>query len=463
MAAKVLDGFVEKGQTAWIPGRKIQDSIKSFNEQFYKNLENEEQFFLLLIDFAKAFDSVSHDFIFLLLEKQGFPDWYVQVVRHLLLGVGAYTTLRGASRKFIDVLTGVKQGCPLSTVIFILIIDPLLFFLKSSSCYFEGTDFETHPQGFADDSGVGFHDVRALNTITRVYDDFCEAVGSKYRVNRTKSCLLSTLPLREEEKQVIGCSRWPDIPTPERAKYLGFLMGRGVTTEEVYQAPLGKFTQRVNSYMHLRSLLSTTSKIRVANYYLNSIFSYISPLLHMPNSVVSSIRAKLRDFIVPFGRGQSLESLMFEGDVGGLKSPLRDPYLACLAGLATHYNPEQPPPPPAPEWCEGRNLETPRITTHTYHGFHYALEYRGGLETERRASYYYKALNQSDYIRDRARDSIRQKLTRRGIPHATLNIPDLGNFSQGRKTNRKTNKKRNTRGGKARAGAPPPPRTQGPP
>jgi hypothetical protein len=412
----VVKSFLEESQHAWIPGRRIQDPIKSFNKLFYEALENKEQLYLLLVDFAKAFDSVSHEFIFMVLEKLGFPQWYCNAVKHLLQGMGVFTTIRGTKRRFIEVLQGVKQGCPLSTIIFIIVMDPLLFLLRKENCPLpEGRTEESTPQGFADDTGVAFTNFKLFPVYTRIYDDFSSAVGGTFQVNLSKTDLLSTLPLCTQVRKEIQESSWPEIQTPEHALYLGVLTGRDVDTEMVYARPLNKFLRRIQSFSHVRTLLSTNVKVSICNVYLNSIFSYISPLLLPPESVTRLVRKMVGQFCIPFKTGQRCDSLLHPASMGGLRTPLKDLYLTSLAGLCKAYKSESTPVPSLPNVYNSIDVDFPRIDYHTHYGFHWAIQYDSGIGEGATQKFYYKALAESEYLKEKAFEEVVCKLGDRGV------------------------------------------------
>ena len=109
----------------------MTDHIRLFNHLFYTALFDDLDFFILFCDNIKAFDSMHHDFIHAALKKQGFPLWFRNVARNLMSNVLLIPTLSPEAR--IPFFKGVKQGCPLSPVLFILIYDILITFLKNAA------------------------------------------------------------------------------------------------------------------------------------------------------------------------------------------------------------------------------------------------------------------------------------------------------------------------------------------
>ena len=78
------------------------------------------------MDTAKAFDSIDHDFIHVAVERAGLPEWFSNVIRCLLHACKVRPSIRGAPDIWIDIARGVKQGCPLSPLLFVICYDILI-------------------------------------------------------------------------------------------------------------------------------------------------------------------------------------------------------------------------------------------------------------------------------------------------------------------------------------------------
>lgn len=67
---------------------------------------------LELIDPEKAYDKVSHQFLFQILEVLGFPDQLMKVIRGLYKGVSSQVLVNGTLGGSIPVMSGVGRGAP---------------------------------------------------------------------------------------------------------------------------------------------------------------------------------------------------------------------------------------------------------------------------------------------------------------------------------------------------------------
>ena len=118
-----IQDLLEDSQHAFRKDASIEDNIRYFNEDFYRHLENQSEYHLLLHDFEKAYDSISRDYLFALLRQIGLPTWCINVIRALFRRVKAFPILTAKHDITINMDSGLKQGDPLSPLLFIRCID----------------------------------------------------------------------------------------------------------------------------------------------------------------------------------------------------------------------------------------------------------------------------------------------------------------------------------------------------
>jgi hypothetical protein len=72
----VADKIIDNSQTAYIPGRSVMDNIRLIQDIIQDNSTVDR--ILVSLDAKKAFDSVSHSYIELVLDKYGFGDNFIR-------------------------------------------------------------------------------------------------------------------------------------------------------------------------------------------------------------------------------------------------------------------------------------------------------------------------------------------------------------------------------------------------
>ena len=78
---------------------------------------------LLAIDFEKAFDSLNHSFLLKVLEKFNFGTYFLQWIKTFYSNVSSCVLNNGFTTDLFQVRCGIRQGYPLSPLLFILALE----------------------------------------------------------------------------------------------------------------------------------------------------------------------------------------------------------------------------------------------------------------------------------------------------------------------------------------------------
>ena len=307
-------------QKMFLPGRRMTDHLRDINESYYKKVQENLDMFILFTDNAKAFDSIHHDFIIAALVKQGFPEWLVNAVTNLLTSVRVSPSL--APEFSIDIMRGVKQGCPLSPLLFILCYDVLEFklsFLKNIKVKAAADDLAIETDTLEDA-------VRAFPVID------CFTTASGLGINRNKTVILSAKDHLSRwfapSITRIQNSNWPLVKFVDSHKYLGILFGRKIQVEDVFAAPAKKAAERARSFGMALSKMDTQRRITTFNVFITPIFSFVQLFYIMPSSVYREYRGIMHRAITPFrGAAWPYSQLCAPPSFIGFKQPLRDPWV----------------------------------------------------------------------------------------------------------------------------------------
>ena len=100
----------------------------------------------VLLDYKKAFDSVSHSWIIEILKLAKIPDEIIEVIKMLMYKWRTKIHLYGETDSIetseIECYNGIIQGDMLSLVLFILSVNPLSFILHKEEGYKLGKEKE---------------------------------------------------------------------------------------------------------------------------------------------------------------------------------------------------------------------------------------------------------------------------------------------------------------------------------
>ena len=95
-----------------------------------KSLEYNLPIWLVLIDYTKAFDTVEHTMLWKVLADQGVPPDFILLLQRLYTGAQAYVRTDVSSRSF-RICRGVRQGDPISPLLFIAVMEHIFTRLKA--------------------------------------------------------------------------------------------------------------------------------------------------------------------------------------------------------------------------------------------------------------------------------------------------------------------------------------------
>jgi hypothetical protein len=96
------------------------------NELYHDAERTDQNLIITTIDFSNAFGSVPHELIMSTMKQRGFPEWVRQLVKDMYEDASSTIEVGGTRSSEIGWRKGVKQGCPLSPLLFNLCLEPLL-------------------------------------------------------------------------------------------------------------------------------------------------------------------------------------------------------------------------------------------------------------------------------------------------------------------------------------------------
>lgn len=152
----------------------------------------------LLLDFAKAYDSLDFKFLYAILRRHDYPDHFVQVIEKLHTGTSVRFVANGTRSHRLKVTRGIRQGCPLAPLLFILALEPLYQHLERGRVHRgmplenEQTTMALHVAGYADDPAIYLRGPEEIDAVIHVVADFGKASG--LQLNRGKTVAIALHP-----------------------------------------------------------------------------------------------------------------------------------------------------------------------------------------------------------------------------------------------------------------------------
>ena len=120
---KFLENLISVSQTAFVKNRSIGQCVRLIDGLMNYTKDIDTTGVLIAVDFQKAFDSLEWRFMFKSLQNFNFGPSLIEWVRIFYHNPSSCVMNRGLSTKYFDLTRGVRQGDPLSLILFILSLE----------------------------------------------------------------------------------------------------------------------------------------------------------------------------------------------------------------------------------------------------------------------------------------------------------------------------------------------------
>ena len=98
---------------------------KSINVIYYINKLKNKNHMIISIDAEKGFDKIQHPFMTKTLQKEGIKVTYSYIIKAIYNKPTANIILNGEKSKAFPLKSGTRQGCPLSPLLFNIVLEVL--------------------------------------------------------------------------------------------------------------------------------------------------------------------------------------------------------------------------------------------------------------------------------------------------------------------------------------------------
>ncbi|KAL3689767.1 hypothetical protein R1sor_016076 [Riccia sorocarpa] len=279
--APVLQRVISWEQNAFLTGRQLHTTVFLCNEAVFEAKNNKQDCVLLKIDFKKAFDTLRWEFLYAAMRQMQFGERFITFVQTLNNQATSSVRVNNACSKSFAISRSVRQGCPLSPLLFTIAVQVLTDVINSMVLHnqLKGIDLQRigvhYCQGyFADDSHLLLSaDRQNLLNAKSLIHTFGVASGLMVQWGKSKARWVSQdnpmPPWISELDWIWGLNDDSD-------KLLGFHFKDGLDMDTIFQVALQKIKTRINSPTARSSTIH--GRIVIANHLIYGILWFILPL-----------------------------------------------------------------------------------------------------------------------------------------------------------------------------------------
>lgn len=284
---EILHNIIGEGQSACIKGQtcignlmKIRNLISSLQRTRRKKIA------IMSIDLQKAFDKVNLNYLWACLVKFGFPENLINVLKCIYSEASSKVLVNGHLTGEIKIKKSVRQGCPLSMVLFVLYIEPLLCGInrKVEGCQLGQDTIKS--MAYADDVNFIVQSDTEAGNVFELLSEFCTDSGAS--INYEKSSFL----------RLNNCIMGPQlINETDQLKILGMIFCADIKT--TIKNNYEKAIQNVNFMFNFngKRRMNLLQKIWFSNTFVLSKLWYISQIVPPENVHIAKFKKAVGKFI----------------------------------------------------------------------------------------------------------------------------------------------------------------------
>ncbi|MCP3888847.1 MAG: hypothetical protein GY702_08215 [Desulfobulbaceae bacterium] len=312
---KVLPSIISVNQSGYVEDRFIGDSVCTISDIMYYTKEQQIPGILLCIDFEKAFDSVSWDYLFATLDAFNFGNYFKKWIKILYTGISSCVMNNGRTSQYFDIERGVRQGDPLSAYLFILVTETLTAAINEEKNIkgFKMFEKEIKLVLYADDTTAFLKDKESVLKMLEIMDKFKKCSGLSINVDKTEAMSIGNSI--EEGTDF-------DFKWKKNINILGIHFSYDET--EMFNVNYNEQLKKMEKTLNLWKMrdLSLMGRIMITKSVALSKFIYLGSIIGITDDIADKIEKQIYSFIWKNKKARIKKTtLIGKYEEGGLQAP----------------------------------------------------------------------------------------------------------------------------------------------
>ena len=325
------DELIHEDQAGFIPRRSIFNHIRLAKAVISYAEIVEEDGAIIALDQEKAYDRIQHDYLWKVLEAFHIPAPFIRTVKALYSHAYTRVAINGVLSEPFRVTRGVRQGDPLSCLLFDLAIEPLACLIRNCQDI-RGLDIPCLVERlviklFADDTNLYLSKHDRLDIVQRILDTWCMASGAKFNIEKTEVIPIGSENYRRTVITTRKLNPQDQNPLPDRIRIakdreairmLGAWIGNKAEDQAPWEPIIDKVKETLKKWNKIRPTIEGKSLIIQA--FVGGLTQFLTQTQGMPAHIESALQKIINCFIWDDGEKPriALEFLQQPKERGGV-------------------------------------------------------------------------------------------------------------------------------------------------
>ena len=289
---RVIGSVTSIDQTCGVPSRFIGDNTALLRDLCHYCEVTDSQAAVLFLDQQKAFDRVEWPFLMAVLKKMGFGDSFRRWVETFYSNPVSCVIVNQFISSSFPLSRGVRQGCPLSPLLYVLCAEVLASKIRASPAI-QGVRLpqsacSSRVSQYADDTCIIIRSLSSLEALFRYFRLYGRASGAKLNLDKCSGLWLGRWRGRSDSP---GGLKW----SSSSVKSLGIFIGNDDLSHDNFDPRILKLSNKLRSWSRRKLSLSGKSFV-VSSLALSGLY-YTITSCPVPDWVMKKVSSLIWPFL----------------------------------------------------------------------------------------------------------------------------------------------------------------------
>ena len=293
----LLPTIIHSDQKGYVNGRNISEANRLLQDIIDYSEQNNINSSIIFLDYQKAFDRVEWGWALKCLERFNFGQKFIGCIQMIYKNAKTCLLTNGYRSSYFRISRSMRQGCPVSPLIYILQAEPLACSIRRNRDIIgfplpnpdhSGETIDVKLSAYVDDSQFFNSTEDSIKESFKIFEKFEKASGAKIHKTKTTAIYIGPWKTKEPEFKEISWSN-------SYVKTLGINHGYHIPEQEIWMDKIKKMKNCIQIWKSRD--LTLKGKILIIKTFLVSQINYELEMNSIPKNIVKDIDKILWDFL----------------------------------------------------------------------------------------------------------------------------------------------------------------------